>query len=235
MANHIHASAIIGPDVELGDENVVGPGAILMGRVRVGSRNWIGPGVILGGVPDIYGYPKNHWEFSWETFSETSDFGVSIGSGNVFKEFVTVHAGSHRDTVISSNCYLMPRSHLGHDCWVGDSVMLSPSVQVAGHVAIGRSAVLGMGSLVHQFSAIGPVAMIGMGAVVRGQVEPCRTVVGEPHRVSGINKVGLGRFLGDVELVPAMLKALKNSEIDEKNCAALANAIAEWNSHIVVR
>ncbi|NDB94474.1 MAG: hypothetical protein EB165_07545, partial [Euryarchaeota archaeon] len=124
---------------------------------------------------------------------------VLIGSRNVIKEHVTIHAGSHRATTVGNDCYLMPRSHLGHDCWVGDNVLLSPSAQVAGHVAIGARTVVGMGALIHQFSSIGPVCMIGMGCCVRGDVETCRTVVGEPHKVTGINKVGLARFLGEVD------------------------------------
>lgn len=233
--NKIHPTALIGRRVQLGFGNVIGPGAILMGNTQLGSNNWVGPGAVIGGFPDIFGNPRCDGLAWWETETPNDEFGVRIGSRNVFKEYVTVHAGSHRHTVIANDCYLMPRAHLGHDCWLGDTVMLSPSVQVAGHVAIGERSVIGMGALIHQFSAVGPVSMVGMGAVVRGQVEPCRTVVGEPHKVSGVNKIGISRLLGsDVDL-GAVLRALREGSINNLNFPRLSRAIDEWRQHIATR
>jgi UDP-N-acetylglucosamine acyltransferase len=233
--NKIHPTAIIGGQVELGVGNVIGPGAILMGNTRLGSYNWVGPGAVIGGFPDIFGTPNCDGSAWWDSQSQSSEFGVRVGSRNIFKEHVTVHAGSHRDTAIADDCYLMPRAHLGHDCWIGNTVMLSPSVQVAGHVAIGERAVIGMGALIHQFSAVGPVSMVGMGAVVRGLVEPCRTVVGEPHKVSGINKIGISRLLGpDVDL-SSVLRALREDSVNDGNFPRLSLAIDLWRQQVVTR
>jgi acyl-[acyl carrier protein]--UDP-N-acetylglucosamine O-acyltransferase len=89
-----------------------------------------------------------------------------------------------------------------------------------------------MGALVHQFSNIGPVVMVGMGCCVRGQVEMCRTVVGEPHKVSGINKVGIKRLLGD-DLLPEVLKALRLKTDVSQLPKALSEMYFEWSKHIV--
>lgn len=231
-ANRIHPTAIIGRDVTLGFGNVIGPGVIIDGPVRIGDRNWIGPWTSIGLPPDILGYPNIDDEAWWDSESH-SEFGVDLGSGNTIKEAVTIHAGSHRYTRIGNHCYLMPRSHIGHDCWLGDNVLMSPSAQVAGHVAIGSRSVIGMGALVHQFSSIGPVAMVGMGCCVRGAVEPCRTVVGEPHRVSGINRVGIERLVGD-DQVSSVLNALKDRSQTTPYPEPIAAMIQSWRMNIAV-
>lgn len=231
--NRIHPTAIIGREVTLGFGNIIGPGVIIDGPVRIGDRNWIGPWTSIGLPPDILGFPSINDGPWWDSESHI-EFGVELGSGNTIKESVTIHAGSHRHTRIGDNCYLMPRSHLGHDCWLGDNVLMSPSAQVAGHVAIGSRSVIGMGALIHQFSTVGPVAMVGMGCCVRGAVEPCRTVVGEPHRVSGINRVGIERLVG-ADQVSSVLKVLKDKGQTTSFPEPLNTMIREWHEHIAIR
>lgn len=230
--NKIHPTAVIGDAVRLGTGNLIGPNVIIAGHTTIGNNNWIGPGTAIGIEGDILGQPTPNEVPFWESTSISSEFGVVIGNDNVLKENVTIHAGSHRHTEISNSCYLMPRAHLGHDCWIGDNVLLSPGAQIAGHVAIGSRTVVGMGALVHQFSNIGPVVMVGMGCCVRGQVEMCRTVVGEPHKVSGINKVGIKRLLGDDSLQDVM-KALRSKTDVNQLPETLRDMHLEWSRHII--
>jgi UDP-N-acetylglucosamine acyltransferase len=232
--NQIHPTAIIGPHVVIGDRNVIGPYVVITGTTRIGDDNWIGPGVNIGERGDILGTPSAEETPSWEPHSIRHEFGVEIGSGNVIKEHVTLHAGSHRHTSIGNSCYLMPRSHLGHDCWLGDNVLLSPSAQIAGHVSIGSRTVIGMGALVHQFSNVGPVSMVGMGCCVRGNVDTCRTVVGEPHRVSGINKVGIQRLVGEAEAKNVM-NSLRQKTPSSEFPEPLRSMILSWEEQIVHR
>ena len=229
--NKIHPTAVIDCSVKLGKGNVIGPHVVISANTIIGDNNWIGPGTTIGIDGDILGMPSSEDPPFWDNPAK-SEFGVRVGDRNILKEHVTIHSGSHRHTEIGTSCYLMPRAHLGHDCWLGDNILLSPGSQIAGHVSIGSRTVIGMGALVHQFSNIGPVAMVGMGCCVRGTVEPCRTVVGEPHRVSGINKVGIKRLLGEDSLsqTMAMLRGLDDlSPITEP----LRIMISEWLSQIV--
>ena len=228
--NEIHPSAVIGPHVTIGKGNVIGPHVVLSGHTTIGNDNWIGPASCIGIRGDILGRPRPSDGPFWSTDATDGVEAVIIGSNNVIKEHVTIHAGSHRATRIGNDCYLMPRAHLGHDCWLGDNVLLSPSAQVAGHVAIGTRSVVGMGALVHQFSSIGPVSMVGMGCCVRGAVEPCRTVVGEPHKVTGINKVGLSRFLGEEDAKVAF-DALRRRD-DSLLPRTLGLAVEQWRANI---
>ena len=50
-----------------------------------------------------------------------------IGDNNVIREGVTIHRGTVQDnseTVIGSNNLLMAYVHVGHDCVIGDNVIM---------------------------------------------------------------------------------------------------------------
>ncbi len=64
-------------------------------------------------------------------------------------------------TVIGENCYLMAQSHVGHDCVLGERVVLANVAMVAGFVQIGRFSFMGGGAGIHQYNRIGEGVMIG--------------------------------------------------------------------------
>jgi UDP-N-acetylglucosamine acyltransferase len=179
---------VIGAGVELGDDNVVGPYSVVVGPARVGDRNWIGPHVVIGTPAE---YRTGPHPAGWE--GELAGAGVSIGDDTIIREFVTVNQGTHETTRVGSGCYVLARSHVGHDCVVDDGVTLSDAVQLGGHTHVWPWANIGMGTVVHQRCQVGPGAMVGMGSAVRQTVEPFTITVGNPARTSGVNRVGLAR------------------------------------------
>ena len=195
MVNRIHDSALVDPDVEMGDGNVIGAYAVLQAPLRLGDDNWIGPHVVLGSPGEIRGGPHlphggggPQAEAAWRCATADPDDSRSllIGSGNVLREFTTVQAG-HSPTRIADRCYLMTRSYLAHDVQLDDDVTLATSVMLAGHVRVGRGATVGMGAVIHQRLAIGAGAMVGMSAVVTRSVPPWAVAFGAPAKVQGAN------------------------------------------------
>jgi UDP-N-acetylglucosamine acyltransferase len=188
MASQVHPTAIIGPGVELGEDTVVGPYAVLTGPCRIGDRVWIGAHAVIGAAPEIRGHePGLPWG------GETDDLGVEVGDDTTVREFTTMHRGTHRVTRIGSRCLVMNKSHIGHDAVIDDDVTLSPHVTVGGHAEIGAGANIGMASTLHQQRVVGPGAMVGMGAVVTRDVPPYGKAFGSPARLRGINEVGMQR------------------------------------------
>jgi UDP-N-acetylglucosamine acyltransferase len=187
--NRIDPTAIIGPGVELGTGNVIGPYSVIVGKTRIGDNNWIGPHVSIGTPAEWRGHPL---PVGWD--GEIGDGRVEIGDGNVVREFATINAGVEQATRLGNDCYLMARSHVGHDATLQDGVTLSTAAQLGGFTTVWQWANLGLGSQVHQWGQIGPGAMVGMGAVVLHPVEAFMTVVGVPAAQIGINRVGLERL-----------------------------------------
>ena len=188
MGNQVHETAIVGPGVELGADNVIGPYAVLTGPCRIGDRNWIGAHAVIGAAAEIRGRePGLPWG------GETDDRGVEVGDDTTLREFTTLHRGTVRVTRVGSRCFVMNKVHVGHDSVIDDDVTLAASATLAGHVEVGAGANVGLASVLHQRRVVGWGAMVGMGAVVTRDVPPYATVFGSPARVRGVNEVGMAR------------------------------------------
>lgn len=188
MGNQVHATAVIGPGVELGEDNVIGPYAVVTGPCRIGDRTWIGAHAVIGAAAEVRGRaPGLPWG------GETVDLGVEVGDDTTLREFTTVHRGTVRVTRVGSRCFVMNKVHVGHDSVIDDDVTLAASATLAGHVEVGAGANVGLASTVHQRRVVGPGAMVGMGSVVTRDVPPYATAFGSPARVRGVNEVGMAR------------------------------------------
>jgi UDP-N-acetylglucosamine acyltransferase len=94
---------------------------------------------------------------------------------------------------VGSGNLLMAYSHLGHNCELGDRIVIANGVAVAGHVVIGDRAVIGGVLGIHQFVHIGTLAMVGGMSRIERDVPPFTMVEGHPSRVRALNKIGLRR------------------------------------------
>lgn len=180
----VAAYAVIGDDVELGDECVVDHHAVIEGPSSFGRKNRFCPFAIVGGDPQDYTYTgQKVW--------------LEAGDSNTFREFCTVHRGTIKGggyTRIGNNNLIMAYAHVGHDCVIGNYCTIINGAQFAGHTHIGDYATVSSFVLVHQFSRIGCHSYIGAGTVITQDVPPFSLVVGPREtRCYGINKVGLER------------------------------------------
>jgi UDP-N-acetylglucosamine acyltransferase len=87
----------------------------------------------------------------------------------------------------------MINAHVGHDCKVGNGVVLSNVVQLGGHVEVEDFAIVSGGSMVHQFCRIGRNAFIGGMTGIGIDVPPYSIFEGRPGVYRTINKTGLLR------------------------------------------
>lgn len=181
--SRIDAYAVVGADVCIGDDCVIGPHAVLEGPLRLGPRNHVAAHATLGLPPQDTGYRGEPTV-------------LEIGTGNTFREFVTVHRASTKEdgvTRLGSDNLLMAYSHVGHDGRIGDQVTISNASQLAGHVHVDDQATISAVCGVHQFVHIGRLAMVGGGAVVTRDVAPYSMVAGNRARLRGLNHRGMAR------------------------------------------
>ena len=175
--------SVVGPDVVLGEDVILSNHVTIRGATRLGAGVRVYPGAILGEPPQIYG-------------DETEPGRLEIGAGTVLREHVTASVGSPRQdrvTRIGQDCMLMVGAHVGHDCTVGDQVIMANSATLGGHVAIGAQVFVGGLSAVHQRVRIGDHAFIGGMTGVEQDVIPYGMVTGDRGRLGGLNVVGLKR------------------------------------------
>jgi len=178
----ISQGAIVGPNVIIGKGTEIGPNSVISGRTQIGINNKVFPSVFIGLDPQDLKYKGAHTE-------------VIIGDNNTFRECVTINKATDEGekTIIGNNNLLMAYTHIGHNCELGNRIVLSNSVQVAGHVKIEDKAIIGGCLGIHQFVHVGYLAMIGGMTRVDRDVPPFCLAEGHPGRLRGLNRIGIKR------------------------------------------
>jgi len=175
----VSQGAIVGPNVTIGKGTEIGPNAVISGRTQIGINYKVFPNVFIGLDPQDLKYKGASTE-------------VIIGDNNTFRECVTINKATNEGekTIIGNNNLLMAYTHIGHNCELGNSIVLSNSVQVAGHVKVEDKAIIGGCLGIHQFVHIGYLAMIGGMTRVDRDVPPFCLAEGHPGRLRGLNRIG---------------------------------------------
>ena len=219
----VGAFAIVGDEVELGDGCVVEPHAVVSGPSTFGRKNHFFSFSIVGGDPQDLTYTGQRVR-------------LEVGDENEFREFCTVHRGTIKGggvTRIGSHNLIMAYAHIGHDCQIGNHVILTNGAQLAGHSVVEDYAGISAFCLFHQFVRIGAHSYIGAGTIITQDVPPFSLIVSERQtRCFGINKVGLERHGFSPERIGVIEKAyryllrskLNTSQAVEKMRGTLADS-----------
>jgi UDP-N-acetylglucosamine acyltransferase len=195
----VGAYSVIGPEVRIGADSWIGSHAVVEGRTTIGARNRIFQFASVGAIPQDLKYQ-----------GEPST--LEMGDGNTVREFASISpgtAGGGMRTRIGSGCLLMVSSHVGHDCRVGDHVVLANGAALGGHVEVDDYAIVGGLAGVHQFVRIGESALCAAGAMVSLDVPPFCIAAGDRARLHGLNRVGLQRRGFGPEVVAALRRAYR--------------------------
>lgn len=186
----IDKSAIVHPSAEIHPSTHIGPGTYIGPNVRIGANCHIEGMASIGSQPE-------HRDF-WQT-KDANRFGTIIGDNVIIREFVTINHGTERPTIIHDGCYLLAKSHVGHDAILEKSVGLACLAIIGGFAHIMEGATLGLGAAVHQRQVIPPYCMIGMNAAVtaKAKLSPFEKWAGVPAKRIGINQKKLDGFDSD--------------------------------------
>ncbi|HXV79764.1 MAG TPA: acyl-ACP--UDP-N-acetylglucosamine O-acyltransferase [Candidatus Binatia bacterium] len=195
----IHPTALIDPKAEIEAEVEIGPYVVIEGPVRIkrgtrvmaqahlagwteiGESNEIHPGVVLGDAPQDKAYKGE------KTY-------LRIGARNIFREHVQVHRGTVEgsSTSIGNDNFFMACSHVGHNCKLGDHVILANNALLGGYVEVGNNVFISGNCVVHQFVRIGDYALMrGLSGTSRDV--PPYAILDWQHTIRGVNVVGLRR------------------------------------------
>jgi UDP-N-acetylglucosamine acyltransferase len=178
----IGAFSIIGPQAVIGEKTVVQSHVVIEGEVAIGTGNLIGHGAIIGAPPQDV------------SFSPERKTRVEIGNDNIIREYCTIHRGSPDGsaTKIGDKNFLMAGAHIGHNCVIGNGVIIANNCLLAGHVRVDDGTFLGGGSTFHQHMHIGRLVMV-QGSSAFGKDLPPFVIAAERNSIFGLNVVGLRR------------------------------------------
>jgi UDP-N-acetylglucosamine acyltransferase len=201
MGSKIHSTAIISSEAVIGEDVEIGPfcrvegnahignGCVLQSNVLVdkntilGERNFLSHGVVLGTPPQ-----DKKWDSRCESW-------LVVGDDNTFREYATANraTGQGEKTIIGSRCMLMANSHVAHNCFVGDEVIMANVATLAGHVQIHDWCVIGGLIALHQHTRLGKGSFMGGFSGLRQDLPPFFRAAGNPGGPVGVNLVGMQR------------------------------------------
>jgi len=196
----VGAFAVIGEEVELGEDCEVHAHAVVSGPSRFGAANVFYPFCVIGGDPQDYTFAGERTE-------------LIAGDKNIFREYVSVSRGTNKGggiTRIGDENFFLAYSHVGHDCQIGSNNLFVNAATLAGHVTVEDFTTIGALSPVHQFCRVGRYAYIGASTVITQDVPPFSRIVTERETKSfGANSIGLERRGFSTERVKTLQRAFR--------------------------
>jgi len=198
--------SVIGAQTVIGERTVIQSHVAIEGEVLIGAGNFIGHGAIIGAPPQDL------------SFSPERKTKIDIGNENVIREYCTIHRGSAEGTAtkIGDKNFFMAGAHVGHNCEIGNNVIIANKCLLGGHVRVGDGAFLGGGGIFHQHMHIGRLALTQGGSGFSKDIPPF-VIAAEINYVFGVNVVGLRRagFSGqDRDEIKAAFKLLYTSGLN---------------------
>lgn len=120
--NFIHRTAIIGSNVELGDNVVIGPFCVIGTPAEHPREPYIARGTVI------------------------------IGNNVKLYKLVTVDSPITNNgmTIVGDGCTMMAHSHLGHDVQLGRGVAIATGAKLGGHTLVGDYCNIGLNAVAHQ-------------------------------------------------------------------------------------
>jgi len=244
----IHASAVIGARVQIGEDVTIGPCAVIEDNARIGARTRIEAGAVVGsgvrigdychmypravlypGVTlgnwvivhagavlgaDGFGYVRNPSTGAYTQFPQQGTLviedEVEIGANS------TIDRGALAETRIRRGTKIDNLVHVGHNCDIGEDVILVALTGISGSSTVGKGAVLA-GQV-----GIGDHAHVGPGVILGGQsgVFNGKTAAAEPGTVLyGTPARPLKRVLREQAVLARLARGRRRSESEPDESA----------------
>jgi UDP-3-O-[3-hydroxymyristoyl] glucosamine N-acyltransferase len=155
----IGAGCVIARGVKMGRECEIYPQVTMYPGTRLGDRVIVHAGAVLGS--DGFGYVRDAKSGHYEKFPQVGrlviEDDVEIGANT------TIDRGALDETRIGRGTKIDNLVHIGHNCRLGENVVIAAQTGLSGSIVIENDAVLG-GQV-----GVGEHALIGEGVMLGGQ------------------------------------------------------------------
>jgi UDP-3-O-[3-hydroxymyristoyl] glucosamine N-acyltransferase len=155
----VDAGAVIGTGVRIGRDCHIYPRAVIYAGTTLGDRVVVHAGAVLGA--DGFGYVRDSANGAYTQFPQQGSLviedDVEIGANT------TIDRGALAETRIRRGTKIDNLVHIGHNCDIGEDVILVALTGISGSSSVGKGAVIA-GQV-----GIGDHAHVGEGVILGGQ------------------------------------------------------------------
>ena len=198
----VGALCFVGEDAVVGDDVVLHPRVVVCSGVRIGNRVIVHPGAVLGA--DGFGYAfdgQGHRKIPQVGGVRIED-DVEIGANT------TVDRATLGETVIGRGSKLDNLVQVGHNCQIGEDVILVSQVGVSGSSKVGHRAVLAGQVGIADHVEIGEGAILTAKSGVPNDIPAGEVWSGIPARPTGEAK----RIWAAENRLPELLRRVRDLE-----------------------
>ncbi len=177
----------VGPGVIIDGPSRIGAGCHILARAYIGPYTTIGENNLIG-FGAVVGYDPQDYAFTGaESYTMIGNHNlireyVTIHRGT--KPGSATRMGDHN--------FLMALSHMAHNSVLGNHVVVVNGGLVGGYVEVADRAFISANCLLHQFIRVGTLVMMRGGARASRDLPPYANI-DDTHIVKGVNLVGLRR------------------------------------------
>ncbi|MGA9799785.1 MAG: UDP-3-O-(3-hydroxymyristoyl)glucosamine N-acyltransferase [Terriglobales bacterium] len=155
----IGAGAVIGAGVRIGRDCEIYPNVTIYPGTQIGERVIVHAGAVLGS--DGFGYVRDPAKGAYEKFPQVGR--LEIGDDVEIGANSTIDRGALEVTRIGRGAKIDNLVHIGHNCQIGEDVVIAAQTGLSGSIVIEKDVVLG-GQV-----GIGEHARIEEGVMLGGQ------------------------------------------------------------------
>ncbi len=194
----IAAGCVIGEGVKIGRECEIYPNVTMYPGTSLGDRVIVHAGAVLGS--DGFGYVRDRKTGRYEKFPQVGrlviEDDVEIGANT------TIDRGALDETRIRRGAKIDNLVHIGHNCQIGEDVVIAAQAGLSGSIVIENGVVLG-GQV-----GIGEHARIGEGVMLGGQggVLPSKILRGKGQAFWGTPAQPLRQYLKQLATLARLSK-----------------------------
>ncbi|HEX5068294.1 MAG TPA: UDP-3-O-(3-hydroxymyristoyl)glucosamine N-acyltransferase [Myxococcota bacterium] len=173
----LHAGVILYPGVVIGADCVLHARCVIAAASVLGERVWLHPGVVIGGEGFGYvGAQGGGLERAHHVGRVVVEDDVEIGANS------TVDRGTLGDTRIGRGTKIDNLVQIGHNCRIGERVVIVAQAGLAGSTTVGDDSVILAQAGVAGHLEIGARALVGPQCGVHKDVPAGGRVLGSPQR-----------------------------------------------------
>lgn len=155
----IGAGCVIGGGVNIGEDCQIYPKVTIYPDTRIGNRVIVHAGAVLGS--DGFGYVRDPKSGRYEKFPQIGT--LEVGDDVEIGANTTIDRGALEVTRIGRGTKIDNLVHIGHNCQIGENVIIAAQVGFSGSVVVENNAVIG-GQV-----GVGEHARIQEGVLLGGQ------------------------------------------------------------------